>query len=173
MPLGWPLIGAASALLLPALAGAVWPFAWYVTVALMLPGYVAYMVLGFRSAQVLEDSYAQRLPRQRTLGLGAIIGALIGFSVAAVPHYLDQPSLRWYFCWWRSQVGDPHGGHLNLLTQATLGRAYPPSLGSRITWRSKRLALVPRRRAAHREPAGGGTASCRQIARAVPTGISR
>ena len=70
MHLGWPLIGAASALLLPALAGAVWPFAWYVTVALMLPGYVAYMMLGFRSAQVLEDSYAQRLPRQRTLGLG-------------------------------------------------------------------------------------------------------
>jgi len=89
VPLGWPLIGAASALLLPAVAGAVWPFAWYVTVALMLPGYVAYMVLGFRSAQVLEDSYAQRLPRQRTLGLGAVIGGLIGFSVAAVPHYLE------------------------------------------------------------------------------------
>ena len=88
VPLGWPLLGTASALLLPALAGAVWSWAWYVTVAMMFPGYVAYMVLGFRSARLLEDSYVQRLPRQRILGLGASIGGLFGVSVVAVPHRL-------------------------------------------------------------------------------------
>jgi hypothetical protein len=96
------------AMIAPAVAGLIWNWPWLVTLALMLPGFLAHEALGYQAARERGIRLRSQLPSQRRITLLGVVGALVaivamdGLPQRAVPLAIGlsmllvlEPVWRW------------------------------------------------------------------------------
>ena len=87
--IGWPLAACYGLLLTPAILSAALQWSWAITVALLIPGVVMQICLGYMAGRAYGIHYRpQMLPMRQRLALSGLAGLLGGLSPNIRPTYI-------------------------------------------------------------------------------------
>jgi hypothetical protein len=76
-------------MLVPTMLGAILAWPWVVTAALMAPGFLAQVAMGWRSARARGIRFKSQLPPRRLMKLAGVAGGCLGLiAVTVAPAYV-------------------------------------------------------------------------------------